>query len=518
MSFAALGLSAPILKAIEEEGYETPSPIQEAAIPAVMKGEDVMAAAQTGTGKTAGFTLPLLESLSRGKAASNNQVRALVLTPTRELAAQVAESVAIYGRHLPLRSEVVFGGVKINPQMMRLRRGADILVATPGRLLDLYQQNAVSFKQLEVLVLDEADRMLDMGFIHDIRRILKALPQQRQNLMFSATFSPEIRELAKGLVNNPIEISVSPRNTTAKTVEQCIYPVDKKRKSALLIALIQQHQWYQVLVFTRTKHGANRLTKQLDAAGIQAAAIHGNKSQGARTRALAGFKSGEVAVLVATDIAARGLDIDQLPQVVNFDLPNVPEDYVHRIGRTGRAGSVGKAVSLVTAEEFKQLSDIEHLIQECLPRDLIEGFEPKEPLPESHLRRRPSKPKKPKKPKAAKVAASAEQQGQSEDKSEPKANQPRSNQRRSNQQRSGQKSGQKSDQQSGQRPQQRSGQQKKSGQQSAQDADKKNTGANRKASGQGQGGNRNSQGERTQPPRRRRRRRPAGPSATGNAQ
>ncbi|MGI2026674.1 DEAD/DEAH box helicase [Endozoicomonas acroporae] len=397
MTFASLGLSLPILQAITEQGYKQPSPIQAEAIPAVLAGQDVMAAAQTGTGKTAGFTLPILELLSRGERARPNQVRALVLTPTRELAAQVAESVATYGRHLPIRSSVVFGGVKINPQMMNLRRGADILVATPGRLLDLYNQNAVKFKHLEVLVLDEADRMLDMGFIHDIRRILALLPQQRQNLMFSATFSDEIRQLAKTIVHHPVEIDVSPRNTTARTVRQSVYPVDKSKKPALLTRLIKEHNWQQVLVFTRTKHGANRLTRHLEGKGILAAAIHGNKSQGARTRALADFKNNDITALVATDIAARGLDIDQLPQVVNFDLPNVPEDYVHRIGRTGRAGADGHAVSLVCADESKQLRDIERLINQLLPREMISGFEPVNEVPVTQLSGKPPKPKKPKK-------------------------------------------------------------------------------------------------------------------------
>ncbi len=399
MSFASLGLSAPILKAVAEQGYETPSPIQAQAIPAIIEGSDVMAAAQTGTGKTAGFTLPLLERLSKGERAHANQVRALVLTPTRELAAQVGESVATYGSNLPLRSAVVFGGVKINPQMIKLRKGVDVLVATPGRLLDLYSQNAVRFRQLEVLVLDEADRMLDMGFIHDIRKILALLPKQRQNLLFSATFSNDIRNLAKGLVNDPVEISVTPRNAAAPSVEQWLCPVDKSKKPALLTKLIKEENWGQVLVFTRTKHGANRLTKHLESRGIKAAAIHGNKSQGARTKALAEFKNGSLQVLVATDIAARGLDIDQLPQVVNFDLPNVPEDYVHRIGRTGRAGSTGQAVSLVTADEFKQLVDIERLTQKIITRKIVDGFFPVNTLPESRLDRRPIKTNKPKKPK-----------------------------------------------------------------------------------------------------------------------
>ncbi|WP_045860736.1 DEAD/DEAH box helicase [Teredinibacter purpureus] len=399
MSFTSLGLSEPIAKAVAEQGYETPSPVQEKAIPAVLEGRDVMAAAQTGTGKTAGFTLPILQILSKGAPARGNQVRALILTPTRELAAQVAESVETYSKHLPgLRSTVVFGGVKINPQMQKLRRGADVLVATPGRLLDLYNQNAINFKQLEVLVLDEADRMLDMGFIHDIKKILAALPAKRQNLLFSATFSDDIRNLAKGIIHNPVEFSVTPRNATATTVKQVIHPVDKKRKPALLAYLIGHNNWKQVLVFSRTKHGANKLARFLEEQGINAAAIHGNKSQGARTKALAEFKQGKVRALVATDIAARGLDIDHLPHVVNVDLPNVSEDYVHRIGRTGRAGASGEAISLVSADEFDCLAGIERLIKKLIPRELVDGFEPVHDLPESRLDTRPFKPKKPKKP------------------------------------------------------------------------------------------------------------------------
>ncbi len=399
MSFTSLGLSAPILRAIQEKGYNTPSPIQAKAIPAILAGQDVMAAAQTGTGKTAGFTLPILERLATGPRVRANQVRALVLTPTRELAAQVEENVSDYSRHLPLTSAVVFGGVKINPQMLRLRKGADILVATPGRLMDLYNQNAVKFDQLEVLVLDEADRMLDMGFIRDIRKILTLLPAKRQNLLFSATFSSDIRALAKGLVNQPVEISVNPENSTARTVEQCIYPADVKKKPLMLVKLIKDGDWRQVLVFTKTKHGANRLAAFLTDRGLNAAAIHGNKSQGARTRALAEFKSGEVRVLVATDIAARGIDIPQLPQVVNFELPKVAEDYVHRIGRTGRAGETGKAISLVCALEAPELFAIERLIQTLLPRMELEGYIPTNTLPASKLDTRPLKPKKPKKPK-----------------------------------------------------------------------------------------------------------------------
>ncbi|WP_191601104.1 DEAD/DEAH box helicase [Marinomonas algicola] len=395
MSFASLGLSAPLLKAIEKQGYTTPTPIQQQAIPAVLEGRDVMAAAQTGTGKTAGFTLPLLERLANKAPVEGNQVRCLVLTPTRELAAQVSESIATYGANLPLRSAVVFGGVKINPQIALMRRGVDILVATPGRLLDLYNQNAVKFNNLEILVLDEADRMLDMGFINDIKKVLKVLPKKRQNLLFSATFSDDIRTLAKGLVNDPVEISVTPRNATANTVKQWIHCVDKKEKGDLLVQLIKDNKWHQVLVFTRTKHGANKLTKQLNEAGITAAAIHGNKSQGARTKALAEFKQNVTRILVATDIAARGLDIEQLPQVVNFDLPNVAEDYVHRIGRTGRAGASGHAVSLVAADEVDQLIAIERLIQKVLERRHIDGFEANHMVPITTLDSRPMKAKKP---------------------------------------------------------------------------------------------------------------------------
>jgi len=398
MSFTDLGLSEPLLKAVRDQGYDTPSPIQAQAIPAVISGRDVMAAAQTGTGKTAGFTLPLLQRLTsnKGVKVGANNVRALVLTPTRELAAQVSDSIATYGKYLNLHSTVVFGGVKINPQMMRLRQGVDVLVATPGRLLDLYNQNAVKFSQLEVLILDEADRMLDMGFIRDIKKIISALPAKRQNLLFSATFSPDIRALAKGLVNQPLEISVSPENSTAEKVTQWLSPVDKKRKPAVLTHLIKEHHWRQVLVFTKTKHGANKLTRHLEAEGLTAAAIHGNKSQGARTKALAAFKGGDVQVLVATDIAARGIDIDLLPNVVNFDLPNVPEDYVHRIGRTARAGNTGQAVSLVCADELKLLWDIEHVIQQHIERKSLEKFVPVNELGESRAIK-PLKAKKAKK-------------------------------------------------------------------------------------------------------------------------
>lgn len=399
MKFESLALNKKILDAITAQGYTTPSPIQQKAIPAILDGKDVMAAAQTGTGKTAGFTLPILERLLAGKAAAPNKIRALIITPTRELAIQVSESVSTYGANTKLTSAVVYGGVKINPQMMKLRKGIDILIATPGRLLDLYSQNAVRFDQVETLVLDEADRMLDMGFIKDIKKIISLLPKNRQNLLFSATFSEEIRALAKGLVNDPIEISVTPRNTTVSAIKQHVFPVDKKRKSELLSYLIGSNNWQQVLVFTRTKHGANRLTKHLIADGIKSMAIHGNKSQGARVKALTSFKENKIQVLVATDIAARGIDISELPHVVNFDLPNVAEDYVHRIGRTGRAGKDGEAVSLVSADEFKQLSAIEKLIQKLIDRKLIDGFEPNHDVPASRLNLKPTKPKKPKKKK-----------------------------------------------------------------------------------------------------------------------
>ncbi|MEN8769823.1 MAG: DEAD/DEAH box helicase [Glaciecola sp.] len=363
VSFSELGLSPAVMQAIADQGYTQPSPIQQEAIGPVLSQKDVMAAAQTGTGKTGAFALPIVHLLSESAhRASPNQVKALILTPTRELAAQVAESVAACHQHTSLRSTVVFGGVSINPQMKQLRRGCDILVATPGRLLDLFQQNAVKFSELEILVLDEADRMLDMGFIHDIKRIMKLIPAKRQTLLFSATFSDDIRQLAKQFTNNPVEVSVTPKNSTAPSVEQAIVHVQKSNKTALLIKLIQENKWEQVLVFSRTKHGANRIAKKLETQGIKSAAIHGNKSQGARTKALAEFKSKDLNVLVATDIAARGIDIDRLPNVINFDLPHVPEDYVHRIGRTGRAGATGHAVSFVTDEDTKQLKDIQNLI------------------------------------------------------------------------------------------------------------------------------------------------------------
>jgi len=373
MTFDKLGLAPELLHAVSDQGYTTPTPVQAQAIPVILAGHDIMAGAQTGTGKTAGFTLPILDLLQRSRAGQRH-IRVLVLTPTRELAAQVGESIATYGKHLPFKSAVVFGGVGINPQIDKLRRGVDILVATPGRLLDLVNQGKCDLSRIEILVLDEADRMLDMGFIHDIRKVLALLPRQRQNLLFSATFSEEIKKLASGILKAPKLIEVS-RNEASHQVTQLVHPVEKSRKRELLSHLIRSDDWQQVLVFTRTKHGANRLTTQLGSDGIQAAAIHGNKSQTARTNALKAFKQGSIRVLVATDIAARGLDIDQLPHVVNYELPNVSEDYVHRIGRTGRAGRSGKAVSLVCNEEVKLLKDIEKLIGKPVPQLNISGFE-----------------------------------------------------------------------------------------------------------------------------------------------
>jgi ATP-dependent RNA helicase RhlE len=378
MSFTELGLSDEIVRAVTEQGYSAPTPIQKQAIPAVLNGGDLLAGAQTGTGKTAGFTLPILQRLVKSslKPAPKGHVRALILTPTRELAAQVEESVRTYGKYLKLRSAVIFGGVGIHPQIKLLKDGVDILVATPGRLLDHMQQGTIDLKHVEILVLDEADRMLDMGFIRDIRKVLAALPANRQNLLFSATFSDEIKALADGLLNSPAMIEVARRNSTVEVIQQKIHPVDRNRKHPLLSHLIKTQHWTQVLVFTRTKHGANKLVEQLGKDSITAMAIHGNKSQSARTKALAEFKEGSLQVLVATDIAARGIDIDQLPHVVNYDLPNVPEDYVHRIGRTGRAGASGEAVSLVCVDEHDMLKGIEKLIKQNLAREVIPGFEP----------------------------------------------------------------------------------------------------------------------------------------------
>jgi ATP-dependent RNA helicase RhlE len=376
MSFNTLGLSAELLRAVAEQGYTEPTPVQSQSIPVILEGRDILAGAQTGTGKTAGFTLPLLQLLNeRSSFKGKRPVRALVLTPTRELAAQVAESIATYGKHLPLKSAVVFGGVNINPQISKLRQGIDILVATPGRLLDHIQQGTLSLSKVEILVLDEADRMLDMGFIRDIRKILKLVPDKRQNLLFSATFSNEIKKLANTILDAPVEIEVARSNAAAETVSQVVHFVDRTRKRELASHLISSNNWQQVLIFTRTKHGANRLSQQLERDGLVSSAIHGNKSQAARTKALAGFKAGKVRVLVATDIAARGLDIDQLPHVINFELPNVPEDYVHRIGRTGRAGSEGHAVSLVCVDEHRLLKGIERLLKRDIPKVATEGFD-----------------------------------------------------------------------------------------------------------------------------------------------
>ncbi|MFC7358498.1 DEAD/DEAH box helicase [Jejudonia soesokkakensis] len=382
MSFKNLGLSDALLKAISEKGYDTPTPIQQKAIPQILQGKDVLASAQTGTGKTAGFTLPMLQILAGKPIQGKRQVRALVLTPTRELAAQVLEDVKTYSKFVDIRSTVVFGGVNANPQIRTLRQGVDILVATPGRLLDLHSQGVFSLKNVEFFVLDEADRMLDMGFIHDIKKVLRLIPERRQNLLFSATFSSEIKKLASSFLRNPVMVEATPENTTAEKVDQLIYKTNKSDKTDLVIKLISEGDWQQVLIFTRTKHGANRLAKKLDSAKISSAAIHGNKSQGARTKALAGFKEGRVRVLVATDIAARGLDIPLLPHVINYELPNIPEDYVHRIGRTGRAGASGEAISIVSVDEFEYVRGIEKLLGEKLDQKTIEGFEVSESLQE----------------------------------------------------------------------------------------------------------------------------------------
>lgn len=376
MSFQSLGLSDALLKAVSKKGYTTPSPIQQKAIPPVLEGKDVLASAQTGTGKTAGFTLPILQLLSQGKHLSHRPIRALILTPTRELAAQILANIKEYSEFLDIRSTVIFGGVNQNPQVSQLRQGVDILVATPGRLIDLQNQGLITLSKVEILVLDEADRMLDMGFLRDIERILKVLPTKRQNLMFSATFSKDIKKLAMGILNNPVHVEATPENTTVEAITQKVYPVAKEKKTELIIKLITEGKWQQILVFTRTKQGANKLTESMISAGIKAAAIHGNKGQGARTKALAGFKNGSLTALVATDIAARGLDIPLLPHVINFELPNIPEDYVHRIGRTGRAGASGEAISLFSPDETVFLRDIEKLVGLKLPRETIKGFEP----------------------------------------------------------------------------------------------------------------------------------------------
>jgi ATP-dependent RNA helicase RhlE len=380
MSFDTLGLMPELLRAVREKGYEIPTPVQAQAIPLILAGRDLLAGAQTGTGKTAGFVLPILQLLapqaSTSTSPARHAIRCLILTPTRELCMQVEESVRTYGKHIPLRSTTVFGGVNINPQIKALRAGVEILVATPGRLLDLYGQGAVNFSQLQFLVLDEADRMLDMGFIRDIKKILALLPAKRQNLLFSATFSDEIRQLVSGLLNNPASVDVARRNAASELVEHLVHPVDRERKRALLSHLIRSQKLEQVLVFTRTKHGANRLSEQLETDGIASSAIHGNKSQPQRIKALSDFKEGKIRVLVATDIAARGLDIDQLPHVINYELPQVAEDYVHRIGRTGRAGSEGVALSLVCVDEARLLKDIEKLLKRDLPSEVVAGYAP----------------------------------------------------------------------------------------------------------------------------------------------
>src|SRR5210317_1300802 len=397
MLFSELGLSAELLRAVEKQGYQKATPIQQQAIPLILEGRDVLAGAQTGTGKTAGFTLPMLQRLQHG-TVNRRRIRALVLTPTRELAAQVADSVRCYGEFLPFRAAVIYGGVSINTQIAKLRKGVDVVIATPGRLLDHLQQQTIDLSAIECLVLDEADRMLDMGFIRDIRKIMKVLPTKRQNMLFSATFSDEIRRLAADLLNSPMEIKVAANGRPAEGVSQIVYPVDRNRKRELLSHKIGAENWQQVLVFTRTKHGANRLAKQLEADGLNSAAIHGNKSQAARVKALSNFKTGKVRVLVATDVAARGLDIERLPHVVNFELPHVPEDYVHRIGRTARAGHEGHAVSLVCVDEHKLLADIEKLLQKKIGRETIPGYAPDprikaEPITQGRAQRQPGKGK-----------------------------------------------------------------------------------------------------------------------------
>jgi len=401
MSFNSLGLSDALLKAITKKGYTTPSPIQQKAIPPILEGKDVLASAQTGTGKTAAFTLPILQLLSQGKHLSHRPIRALILTPTRELAAQILANIKEYSEFVDLRSAVIFGGVNQNPQVAQLRQGIDILVATPGRLIDLQNQGLVSLSKVEILVLDEADRMLDMGFVRDIERIIKVLPSIRQNLMFSATFSKDIKKLAMGILHKPVQVEATPENTTVDAIIQKVYPVAKEKKTELIIKLITEGNWKQILVFTRTKQGANKLCESMISSGIKAAAIHGNKGQGARTKALAGFKNGSLTALVATDIAARGLDIPLLPHVINFELPNIPEDYVHRIGRTGRAGASGEAISLFSPDETVFLRDIEKLVGMKLPKENIAGFEPDpnastEPIKQGQGRQqRNSTPRKP---------------------------------------------------------------------------------------------------------------------------
>ena len=405
MQFNPLGLTAELLRAVDEQGYTETTAVQQQAIPPILEGRDVLAAAQTGTGKTAGFTLPLLQRLQQGKV-NRRRIRALVLAPTRELAAQIGDSIRDYGRHLPFRTAVIYGGVSINTQIDRLRKGVDVIVATPGRLLDHLQQGTIDLGAVELLVLDEADRMLDMGFIRDIRKILKQLPRERQNLLFSATFSADIRRLAADLLDRPAEIQVAVNGKPAEGIDQVVHPVDRKRKRELLSHRIGAGDWRQVLVFTRTKHGANRLAKQLESDGLTATAIHGNKSQSARTRALQDFKAGKVRILVATDIAARGLDIDRLPYVVNYEVPHVPEDYVHRIGRTARAGHQGHAVSLVCVDEDKLLDDIQKLLRTRIRREIVPGF-----APDPHIRAEPITRGRPQRAAAAKSSGRGKRRG-----------------------------------------------------------------------------------------------------------
>ncbi len=439
MSFTTLGLSQPILRALKESGYTNPTPIQAQAIPHIIDHRDILAAAQTGTGKTAGFTLPILENLTRHKRTLHKkQIAVLILVPTRELAIQVHESVKTYGKHLHHRSAVIYGGVGINPQLAALRKGVEIVIATPGRLIDIAGQQGVDFSRIETLVLDEADRMLDMGFIHDIKRLMKMMPHKRQTLLFSATFSAEIKKLASGLLHDPALVEVARENSTAEQVSQVVHFVDKGRKKELLAHLIKASKWEQVLVFTRTKHGANKLTKQLEEKGITALAIHGNKSQGARVKALDSFKSRDIRVLVATDIAARGIDIDQLPHVVNYELPNVPEDYVHRIGRTGRAGRAGEAVSLVCIDEYEYLAGIEKLIKREIPKVLVDGFAPDpniKPEPKEQKQgRKPGGRAQPRKDESKPKTSAPRPGGRSQpkkDESRPKASAPKADGRSS---------------------------------------------------------------------------------------
>ncbi|MDP5107248.1 MAG: DEAD/DEAH box helicase [Polaribacter sp.] len=426
MSFKDLGLSAALVKAVTEKGYTTPSPIQQKAIPPILEGKDILASAQTGTGKTAGFTLPILQYLSDTKHPKYRPLRVLVLTPTRELAAQVHDNVREYSKYVNIKSAVVFGGVKAASQIATLKKGVDILVATPGRLLDLHDQKAVSFKRIDVLILDEADRMLDMGFARDLNKLISFMPAKRQNLMFSATFSDDIKKLAAGILHNPVSVETAPQNSTAQKVTHKVFNVDKNDKTTLLIKLIKDGNWTQVLVFTRTKHGANKLTEKLVKAGISAAAIHGNKSQGARTKALQNFKDNSIKVLVATDIAARGLDIPLLPHVINYELPNVPEDYVHRIGRTGRAGADGEAISLVCSEETEYQNEIEKLLGEKLKTTVLEGFEPTDTAPPKRAATQSKKSFGKKKKPAANAKQNASKENKPKNKPHFKGNKPAS--------------------------------------------------------------------------------------------